>query len=224
MDDKKEKICNSMSKRVSHVALTPDFSKRQRDDSGSGIGGEGEEQPQIIEEKIRPKHAPAPADLNMTGNVSMLSKLGQSLIAALHSTNSSSCSRSDRSGDVETDFEFRVDEIMRDEVINGFRTAMAEEMDSMIIEKAAPACLMKGNIEYYNRYRGQWRIRVSDVEMHRRKNLCKKEIANPGRYNKWKKVPDFWKANVDEDEDPLILEGVQGEKFYADVLTYDDTE
>lgn len=217
-------ICNSMSKRVSHDVLTPGFSKRQRDDSGSVTDGEGKEQPQIIEEKIRPKHAPDTADPNMTGNVSMLSKLGQSLVAALDSTNSSSCSRSNRSGDIETDFEFRVDEIMRDEVINGFRTAMAEEMDSMIIQKAAPACLMKGKIEYYNRYRGQWRIRVSDVEMYRRKNICKKEITNPGRYNKWKKVPDFWKANVAEDEDPLILEGVQGEKFYADVLTYDDTE
>ena len=41
-----------------------------------------------------------------------------------------------------------------------------------VLQNLAPAAIMKGNIKHFNRFRGKWRIIVSDVELVPRCNLA----------------------------------------------------
>lgn len=62
-----------------------------------------------------------------------------------------------------------------------------------------PAALLRGNLKYYNRMGGQWRIVVSGAEIRKRANLPLNK--------KTKEINGLWKTSVDTDSPSISLDG-----------------
>ena len=158
----------------------------------------------------------APADSQLVQKIALLGPIGQALQESLqdmvHESLLKELHESDQEqGQVETTTEAVIDDTIADRILASFAKAVSDTKWHGG-PKSPPSALLKGRVEYYNRFDGSWDITVADAELRPR------VILDVNRKKRSRDRPSLWDVSLREQkETPSIkLEGT------LQVLVYDD--
>ena len=162
---------------------------------------------------------PAAANPSVVGKIALLGPMGRGLLESLeYAVENSNIAERTNSNNGDIGQSLIVNERVKNDVIDGFREAVASSLDDMMVHKSAPAAIMKGKVHYYNRFGGQWRFRVQDIQIRKR------PIAPPGPitpdrigHGRGKRIHSAWDVPVEDEKCDVI--NVNGE---TDLLVFDD--
>jgi hypothetical protein len=166
--------------------------------------------------KNESKEPPAKADPAIVQKIAMLGPIGQSLHESLQDMIQESLVRElqelnncdDGQEENATD---NVDHILADAVLASFGTAVSDT-NWHSEPSAPPAALLKGRLEYYNRFDGNWDIMVTEAELRPRVML------DPNRKKRPRERPSLWEVSLREERGrpTTALDG------NVQILVYDD--
>lgn len=158
----------------------------------------------------------APADFQLVQKIALLGPIGQALQESLHDMVQESLimelHESDQEqGQVEPITEPIIDNKIADRILASFAKAVSDTKWHGG-PKCPPSALLKGRVEYYNRFDGSWDITVADAEMRPR------VILDANRKKRARDRPSLWDVSLTEQKGiPSIkLDGT------LQVLVYDD--
>mmetsp|Transcript_6911 Transcript_6911/g.10195 ORF Transcript_6911/g.10195 Transcript_6911/m.10195 type:complete len:200 (+) Transcript_6911:86-685(+) len=197
------------------------MSKRKH---GKEVDEQEESSPETEENAANPRNilTPAAANPDVVGKIALLGPMGRGLFESLESAcKKSRCISEKRSDDTvgKGRKSLMVNEQLKNDVLDGFREAVASSLDDMMVHKSAPAAIMKGKVKYYNRFGGQWRFRVQDVHIRRRPIVPPGPVAPDriGYRGRGKKIYSAWDVPIDDEKSDVM--NLKGE---TDVLVFDD--
>jgi len=165
---------------------------------------------------------PASANPDVVGKIALLGPMGRGLFESLESAvKKTKCISETESDDSagKGRHSLMINEQVKNDVLDGFREAVASSLDDMMVHKSAPAAIMKGKVKYYNRFGGQWRFRVQDVHIRRRPIVPPGPVAPDriGYRGRGKKIYSAWDVPIDDEKCDVM--NLKGE---TDVLVFDD--
>lgn len=162
------------------------------------------------------KGPPAKADPALVQKIAMMGPIGQSLHESLQDMIQQSLLRElqepNNSDDgQEENAVDNVDNDFADAVLASFGTAVSDT-NWHVEPSAPPAALLKGRLEYYNRFDGNWDIMVTETELRPR------VLLDPNRKKRPRERPSLWEVSLREERGrpTTTLDG------NLQILVYDD--